>query len=70
MKLLKNEGLGEIQTPIILPEGFKPDLCDPLFFRPSKAGEIAERFQEYILMRNGKIVEKVPTYRGLGKCFF
>ena len=70
IKMIKNEGFGEVQTPVQLPQNLDVKLGDPLFFRPAKAGEIAERFKEYILIRNNKIIEKVPTYRGLGQCFY
>ena len=70
LKMIKNEGFGEVQTPVRLPENADVSLGAPLFFRPAKAGEIAERFNEYILIRENRIVEKVPTYRGLGYCFY
>jgi D-serine deaminase-like pyridoxal phosphate-dependent protein len=69
MKMIKNEGFGEVQTPVQIPTNIEVKLGDPLFFRPAKAGEIAERFAEYILIRNNKIVHRVPTYRGLGYSF-
>jgi D-serine deaminase-like pyridoxal phosphate-dependent protein len=43
---------------------------DPVFFRPAKAGEIAERFDEYVLVRDGSVQEIVPTYRGEGQTFY
>ena len=70
MKIIKNEGFGEVQTPVQIPADFKVELGDPLFFRSAKAGEIAERFNEYIIIRNNKIVDKVLTYRGLGQSFY
>jgi D-serine deaminase-like pyridoxal phosphate-dependent protein len=70
LKITDNEGFGEVQTPVLIPDNSNLKLGDPIFFRPSKAGEIAERFNEYILIREGKIIDRVPTYRGLGKCFF
>jgi D-serine deaminase-like pyridoxal phosphate-dependent protein len=66
----ENEGFGEVQTPVQVPSKVEINLGDPLFFRPAKAGEIAERFNEYVLIRNNQIVERVPTYRGLGHCFY
>ena len=69
IKMIKNEGFGEVQTPVQIPTNIDIKLGDPLFFRPAKAGEIAERFTEYILIRNNRKVDKVPTYRGLGYCF-
>jgi D-serine deaminase-like pyridoxal phosphate-dependent protein len=44
-------------------------LGDPVFFRHAKAGELAEHFAEYLLVRGSRIEGRVPTYRGMGKCF-
>ena len=69
LKTIGTEGFGEVQTPLITKDhDLKPG--DPVFFRPSKAGEIAERFEHYILIRGGKIEKKVPTYRGHEKTFY
>jgi len=70
IEMIKNEGFGEVQTPVKILSKMNIQTGDPLFFRPAKAGEIAERFQEYILFRGKNIIAKVPTYRGLGKCFY
>jgi D-serine deaminase-like pyridoxal phosphate-dependent protein len=70
IKPTKNEGFGEVQTPLRLPSGVDLQPGDPVFFRPSKAGEIAERFSHYLLKRDNKILESFETYRGGGKCFF
>jgi D-serine deaminase-like pyridoxal phosphate-dependent protein len=69
IKLLGFEGAGEVQTPLELPEGVDLALGDPVFFRHAKAGELAEHFAEYILVRGDRVVGRAPTYRGLGKCF-
>jgi D-serine deaminase-like pyridoxal phosphate-dependent protein len=37
--------------------------------RHAKAGELAEHFTEYLIVRGDKIAARAPTYRGLGKCF-
>ena len=63
------EGFGEVQTPLKVPKNVTLQPGDPVFFRPAKAGEIAERFNEYLLLQNHQIVDRVKTYRGLGKCF-
>ena len=68
-KLLGLEGAGEVQTPLELPPGIDLALGDPVFFRHAKAGELAEHFAEYILVRGDRVVGRAPTYRGLGKCF-
>jgi D-serine deaminase-like pyridoxal phosphate-dependent protein len=47
---------------------------DAVFFRPAKAGEIAERFNVYHLIEYdsnaGTTLRTVPTYRGLGGNFY
>jgi D-serine deaminase-like pyridoxal phosphate-dependent protein len=37
-----------------------------VFFRHAKAGELAEHFTEYLLVRGGEVVGEAKTYRGLG----
>jgi D-serine deaminase-like pyridoxal phosphate-dependent protein len=66
------EGFGEVQTPLQVPPELRGRLQagDPVFFRPAKAGEIAERFNEYLLKRGNRLVGRVKTYRGLGYCFY
>lgn len=66
------EGFGEVQTPLVVPPELRGKLTpgDPVFFRPAKAGEIAERFDEYLLKRGDRIVGRAKTYRGLGHCFY
>jgi D-serine deaminase-like pyridoxal phosphate-dependent protein len=69
LKLLPLEGAGEVQTPLALTNGVQLQLGDPVFFRPAKSGELAEHVIEYLLVRDDRLVERVPTYRGLGRCF-
>ncbi len=68
-RLLKNEGAGEVQTPIIYKGNEKLQIGDPVFFRHSKAGELCERFNSLNLIRKNKIEREVSTYRGEGQCF-
>jgi D-serine deaminase-like pyridoxal phosphate-dependent protein len=68
--LIANEGAGEVQTPVRLPPGARLGIGDPLFFRHAKAGELCERFNELLLVAGGRVVDRVSTYRGEGKCFF
>lgn len=68
-KLDKNEGCGEVQTPIIYNGNEMLKVGDPVFFRHAKAGELCERFNELYLLRNNTIKEKIATYRGDGYCF-
>jgi D-serine deaminase-like pyridoxal phosphate-dependent protein len=69
LSLLSLEGAGEVQTPLELGRGRELSLGDPVFFRHAKAGELAEHFEEYVLIRGDRIEGRAPTYRGLGKCF-
>lgn len=68
-RLEPNEGAGEVQTPVFYKGPEALQLGDPVFFRHSKAGELCEHFKKLHLIRNGKVVEVVKTYRGEGQCF-
>jgi len=68
-RLLPLEGAGEVQTPLALPDGVSVALGDPVFFRPAKSGELAEHFDEYLLVRGDRIEARAPTYRGLHERF-
>lgn len=65
LSLLPAEACGEVQTPLRDPSG-RLKIGDWVWFRPAKAGEIAERFAEVFLLssKSGQ-VERVSTYRGL-----
>jgi D-serine deaminase-like pyridoxal phosphate-dependent protein len=69
LKLIGMEGAGEVQTPVRgkAADGLK--LGDRVWMRHAKAGELAERFQEYHLIRGDRIERTVPTYRGEGVNF-
>ena len=69
LSLLSLEGAGEVQTPVELGRGEQLSLGDPVFFRHAKAGELAEHFAEYLLVRGDRIEARAPTYRGMGQCF-
>src|SRR5262249_53767555 len=67
--LLGLEGVGEVQTPLIVPAGVDVELGAPVFFRHAKAGELAEHFTTYLLVRGDRVDARVLTYRGAGQCF-
>jgi len=67
ISLLGAEGAGEVQTPIHSKTPLA--LGDPIFLRHAKAGELAEHFDEYLLVRGERIESRAKTYRGLGYCF-
>jgi len=69
LTLNNNEGCGEVQTPVYSPRE-KLNLGDKVIMRHCKSGELAERFNEYLLIQKGVIKRRVKTYRGHGKCFF
>jgi D-serine deaminase-like pyridoxal phosphate-dependent protein len=69
LSLLKHEGAGEVQTPLKYDGRKKIKIGDPIIFRHAKAAEICERFNEIYLIEDGKMMSKVTTYRGEGKCF-
>jgi D-serine deaminase-like pyridoxal phosphate-dependent protein len=66
-ELIATEGAGEVQTPIRVTADVA--IGDPVFFRPAKSGELAEHVATYLLVRGDRVVERVPTYRGLGHVF-
>jgi D-serine deaminase-like pyridoxal phosphate-dependent protein len=68
-RLLPLEGAGEVQTPLALAPGTDIPLGAPVLFRHAKAGELAEHFAEYLLVANGELKGRAPTYRGEGMCF-
>lgn len=68
-KLTVNEGVGEVQTPIIYKGSIPLQLGDSIILRHSKAGEICERFHQLFVIQNGQVIAKWNTYRGDGKCF-
>jgi D-serine deaminase-like pyridoxal phosphate-dependent protein len=64
------EGFGEVQTPFRLgADATALVLGDPVLCRHAKAGELAERFSEYLMVRGDQIVARAPTLRGLGGSF-
>ncbi|MCL2450021.1 MAG: alanine racemase [Polyangiaceae bacterium] len=67
MTLLSIEGAGEVQTPVRSREPLA--LGAPALFRHAKAGELAEHFNEYVLVRGDGVVARAKTYRGLGHAF-
>ncbi len=70
LRYVSMEGAGEVQTPLRVPDA-APSLAegDPVVFRHAKAGELAERFETYLLLRAGSVEAREPTYRGMGRCF-
>jgi D-serine deaminase-like pyridoxal phosphate-dependent protein len=69
LELDRQEGAGEVQTPLRGPGAADLRIGDRVWMRHAKAGELCERFNELHLVRGDEIVDSVPTYRGEGRCF-
>lgn len=69
LALDKQEGAGEVQTPLTGDHAHELRVGDRVWFRHAKAGELCERFDRLHLIEGEQVVEQVPTYRGEGKCF-
>ena len=69
LKLDREEGAGEVQTPLIGPAADGLKVGDRVWMRHAKAGELCERFAALHLIEADKIVATVPTYRGEGQTF-
>jgi D-serine deaminase-like pyridoxal phosphate-dependent protein len=67
LKLDRNEGAGEVQTPLTGAAELK--VGDNVYFRHAKAGELCERFNTLLLVEGDRVVDEVPTYRGEGCSF-
>ncbi|MDW7692547.1 alanine racemase [Flammeovirgaceae bacterium SG7u.111] len=62
ISIIKNEGFGEVQTPVKSKESLS--IGDPIFFRHAKAGELCEHFDSIYLIKKQEILQKATTYRG------
>jgi D-serine deaminase-like pyridoxal phosphate-dependent protein len=69
LRLDRDEGAGEVQTPLIGPAAGSLEIGDRVWLRHAKAGELCERFSELHLIDGSRIVATVPTYRGEGQTF-
>ena len=69
LRLDRDEGAGEVQTPLIGPAADSLELGDRVWLRHAKAGELCERFSVLHLIDGREIAATVPTYRGEGQVF-
>ncbi len=63
------EGAGEVQTPVQYNGSLDLQIGDPIFFRHAKAGELCEHFDRLRLLKHGRVIGEVETYRGDGQTF-
>ncbi|MGH2855369.1 MAG: amino acid deaminase/aldolase [Solirubrobacteraceae bacterium] len=69
LRLDRQEGAGEVQTPLLGAPAETLAVGDRVWMRHAKAGELCERFDRLHLIEGSRIVEVLPTYRGEGQCF-
>lgn len=69
LRLDRQEGAGEVQTPLLGAAADGLRVGDRVWMRHAKAGELCERFAELHLIAGDEVVETVPTYRGEGQTF-
>lgn len=69
LRLTAMEGAGEVQTPVAGRAARELRVGDLVWLRHAKAGELAERFDEYHVVDGDSVVRTVPTYRGEGRNF-
>jgi D-serine deaminase-like pyridoxal phosphate-dependent protein len=69
LRLDRQEGAGEVQTPVTGEAARTLRVGDRVWFRHAKAGELCERFDAVHLVRGAGVVDTVPTYRGEGQTF-
>src|SRR5699024_3887962 len=56
-KLTKNEGDGEVQTPVVFNRATPPSHTKPIIMIHSKSGGLAEHFHSINLIKYGKIIK-------------
>jgi D-serine deaminase-like pyridoxal phosphate-dependent protein len=69
LRLDRDEGAGEVQTPLAGPGAEGLRIGDRVYLRHAKAGELCERFDSLYLVEGDAIADRVPTYRGAGHTF-
>jgi D-serine deaminase-like pyridoxal phosphate-dependent protein len=69
LRLDRQEGAGEVQTPLIGAAADELSIGDRVYMRHAKAGELCERFASLYVLDGERIVDELPTYRGEGQCF-
>jgi D-serine deaminase-like pyridoxal phosphate-dependent protein len=67
--MVANEMAGEVQTPLTGEAAARLQIGDRVWLRHTKAGELSEHLDAFVLVDGDRIVESAPTYRGEGKAF-
>jgi D-serine deaminase-like pyridoxal phosphate-dependent protein len=69
LRMIPREMAGEVQTPIAGANAAKLKIGDRVWLRHTKAGELSEHLNEFVLVDGDHLVDRLPTYRGEGKVF-
>jgi D-serine deaminase-like pyridoxal phosphate-dependent protein len=69
LRLDREEGAGEVQTPLLGKAADGIALGARVYLRHAKAGELCERFRTMHVLEGDRIVDELRTYRGEGVCF-
>jgi D-serine deaminase-like pyridoxal phosphate-dependent protein len=69
LRLDREEGAGEVQTPLLGAIADQLRIGDRVWMRHAKAGELCERFTSLHLIDGDVITTTAPTYRGEGQNF-
>jgi D-serine deaminase-like pyridoxal phosphate-dependent protein len=65
----RQEGAGEVQTPVTGQAAYSLRVGDRVHLRHAKAGELCEHFNSLYLIEGERVADEVPTYRGEGRVF-
>ena len=69
LRLVREEGAGEVQTPLVGDAASRLRVGDRVWFRHAKAGEVCEHVDTLHLVGGDMTVTDVSTYRGEGRTF-
>jgi D-serine deaminase-like pyridoxal phosphate-dependent protein len=69
LRMLPNEMAGEVQTPVRGTAARTLAVGDRVWLRHTKAGELSEHLDEFLIVDGDRVVETMTTYRGDGHVF-
>ena len=69
MKMVRDEMAGEVQTPLTGEAAALLTVGDRVWLRHTKAGELSEHLDAFVMVDGDRIVDTLATYRGEGKAF-
>ena len=69
LSFVAREMAGEVQSPVTGKAASDLQIGDRVWLRHTKAGELSEHVNEFVLVDGATVVGTLPTYRGSGKAF-